>query len=236
MVLPAYADKPVYRVVVEQLDYAPIYYDDSGDYQGFARAVLDRFAEDQSILFEYVQLPVKRLKMQYYRGDFDFRFPDNPGWRMKQGEGITVRYSNPVISVHDGAVVTSDNLNLALEKLTLLATVRGFSAWTYREWIDSGQIQVVEANSMLGALRFVEKGRAQAAYVTAEAAQHLWKEQEDSTPLFFNPDLPYSEVGFMLSSIYHPERIEAFNEFLAREAEQIKLLKQQYGLDDSALK
>lgn len=71
-----------YTVGVEAINYAPFYSDEGGDYSGFARDLLDLFAERQGCRFVYKPLPVKRLFSSLLNKSVDFKFPDNPDWQM----------------------------------------------------------------------------------------------------------------------------------------------------------
>lgn len=66
-----------YTVGVEDQDYLPHYYF-SGDKPGPLRKAMQAFAKHEGIQFEYVLLPVRRVKSWYSYEKIDFKLPDNP--------------------------------------------------------------------------------------------------------------------------------------------------------------
>jgi len=48
--------------------------------------------------------------------------------------------------------------------------------------------------------------------------------------LVFDPTLPYSSSAFSLSTIQHPEIIQQFNDFLAKEPALQTQLREKYGM------
>lgn len=117
-----------YVVGVEQQAFQPHFWqDEKGDYRGFAREVLDLFAQDAGIELQYKALPVDQLTAQLASGAVDFKYPDSPGWGGQAKLGKTIHYSQPVVDYVDGVLVPPQQLGQGLDGLKRLALVEG---WT----------------------------------------------------------------------------------------------------------
>lgn len=74
-------------------------------------------------------------------------------------------------------------------------------------------------------------GRIDGAYINIAVARHQLKTQLKQTgALVFDPDLPYIQSNYYLSTIKFPNVVEEFNGFLMKEAKQINDLKKKYGI------
>jgi len=108
-----------YRVGVESQPYQPYYSLEAGEYQGYARDLLDAFAADQGHRFIYVALPVKRLQSDFLSGKLDFKYPDHPHWNREQKQGRTVHYSAATAPYRDGVLVLPAYLGLGKARMAL---------------------------------------------------------------------------------------------------------------------
>ena len=93
---------PTYSVVVQDIDYYPIYKADlaSNEYSGYLRDLMDAFAAAEGIRFEYKVRPVRRMIWEYTRGLYDFALPDHPNWNKSEKLGMELSYSAPVAEYH----------------------------------------------------------------------------------------------------------------------------------------
>lgn len=119
-----------YVVGVEDVEYYPYWADRDGHYAGFARKLLDRFAESKGYHFVYQPLPVKRLWNTYFSGQVDLKFPDNPHWAKMRKSGYNIVYSQPAVNYIDGVMVLPGHKGLGLERLERLGTIRGTTILT----------------------------------------------------------------------------------------------------------
>lgn len=220
---------PVYIVGVEDIDYFPHYSFGEAD-KGYARAVLEMFAQWQGCRFIYRPLPNKRLKKEYFSGrTLDFLYPDNPGWTPDQRRGLPIAYSDPVTRIIGGTLVLPENKGRGLAWLKNLGVIRGFTPFHWNHLKD--RVQFVEVHGPAALLRMVLAGRVDGADMEYSVARHLLKRMgQPRRALVVDPDLPHVSTHFSLSSIKHPELIKAFNCFLVENREKIQAVKARYGI------
>lgn len=228
-----HASQPAeYRVGVEQVDYYPIFSAAPPDYRyrGYARDLLDLFAEREHLHFTYVALPVRRLFHAYWSGQLDLAFPDNPRWDAAQKPaGIT--YSQPVLQFQDVMLVLPERKGDPRETFRLLGFVRGFTPWKFRDDIAAGRVTIKEAPNPEGLIHMVLAGYIDAANMARQVARFHLKNQGHEQGLVVEPALlPISDSYYHLSSIRHPELIQRFNAFLQREQAAVEALKAKYEL------
>ena len=217
-------------VGVEETSYYPHYSYEDGEYGGFGRAVLDKFAEEYGYDFEYEAMPVSRLFQSFVEKEVDFKYPDHPYWSQDLKEGKDVVYSDEVVRYIDGVSVTPENKDMVVEDIESLGTVRGFTAFDYLDLIEAGEIELVEASNLEGLLRQVKSGRIDGAYANVAIAEYKLEELGEEGNLVFNSNLPHTDSYYHLSTINHAEIIEDFNEFLVEFEEEVEALKQEYDV------
>ncbi|ALS97438.1 substrate-binding periplasmic protein [Lacimicrobium alkaliphilum] len=219
-------------VGVENLHYYPHFSDKGGEYEGFARAVLDAFAKEYKHKFSYEARPVARLHDEFLnRGKFDFKYPDNRYWQADIKQGKNVIYSEPVVAYIDGVMVLPAKKGKGEEHLKTLGTIRGFTPWTYMQQIEAGTIRVQESSDFERLLKMAINSRIDGAYLNIDVARYqLQTTIEDKNALVFDDSLPFTKDNYHLSTLKHGEVIQQFNRFLSENRDLIDKLKQDYGL------
>jgi len=216
---------------VENIKYYPHYSNENGEYSGYARAVLDAFAEKKGYTFIYNLMPVKRLYGEFLSGKVDFKYPDNPLWMGDAKKGKKIEYSKPVAEYIDGVMVLKENKKKGKSFLKNLGTVRGFTAWKYLDEMKKGKIKFHENSTFEGLLKQVILGRIDGAYINVAVAEYqLNKILNKKGSLVFDSSLPFEKDNYYLSSIKHSDILEEFNFFLKKEKKLIKSLKKKYGI------
>ena len=127
--LVAVAKTDVYRMGVERINYWPQWAFDDNEYMGFARDFFDLFSHQTKVGFSFKVLPIKRLYHEFLPDNayLDFKFPDNPKWKVELKAGKTIHYSQPILSYTDGVVVLPKNKGRGLKRLKVLGTAMGFT-------------------------------------------------------------------------------------------------------------
>ncbi|MCY1539940.1 Bacterial extracellular solute-binding protein, family 3 [compost metagenome] len=203
-----------------------------GEYQGYARELLDAFAADQGHHFTYVALPVKRLLSDFLADKLDFKFPDHPQWNADQKQGQRVYYSQPAAPYIDGVLVPHEQLGKGKQRIKVLGTQLGFTPWPYMVELESGQISLTQNNRIDSLLRMALSGRVDAVYLNPLVAHHALKaEGLPGDTLVFDPDLPHVDDHYYLSSQQHPEMIAAFDAFLRAQPALLRRLKAKYAIE-----
>lgn len=214
---------------VENIDYFPIYQYSDNRYTGAAAVIIDRFAQLNDHSITYRAFPLTRLNTYYLNGTIDFRFPDNPLWLQKPKTGYDIHYSSAVIDFIDGVMVKPKNLSKGKASLKQLGIVRGFTPWDYLGDIKAGNILLNETNSILSLLKLTSLERYDGAYLNIDIARHHQANAQDSPEqLVFDPELPYTQSSYSLSSYKYPNVIEQFNQFLIEQKDWIKTVKEKY--------
>ncbi|MFW5962616.1 MAG: substrate-binding periplasmic protein [bacterium] len=226
------AGAETYVVGVENISYYPYYtINEDGNYDGYAREVLDLFAEEKGYTFEYRDLPLNRLFSNLVEQKIDFKFPDNPYWSADLKEGKDVVYSDSVVKFVDGAMVIPENVGKSIEEVKRLGKIMGFTPWPFLDLIESGEIKEIETPNYEALLMQAVRGRVDVAYTNIAVGNYQLKEVlDDPDALVFDENLPYDESSYLLSTAKHPELIEEFNQFLQENSETIEELKEKYNV------
>jgi len=221
-----------FRVGVELQPYLPYYAMQDGEYQGYARELLDAFAASQGHRFIYVALPVKRLLSDFLAGKVDFKFPDHPQWSPGPKQGRTIHYSAAVAPYIDGVLVLPGSSGLGKARIKVLGTLRGFTPWAYLADIDAGRIALSQTNRIDSLLRMALAGRVDAIYLNPWVAKHaLTAAGLPADALAFDATLPYDQGDYYLSSLQRPEVIAAFDAFLREQPALLRRLKGKFAIE-----
>lgn len=221
-----------YLVGVENIEYFPQYAYRDGEYLGFARALLDRFAKDKGYSFEYRALPVARLFASFVEGSLDLKYPDNAYWSADIKKGSAVVYSQPVVAYVDGVNVPRAAVGKGPDAIKALGIVRGFTAWDWLDRIGAGKVDLRENNSFTALLKQTTMGRVDGAYGNVAVVNHLLEaDLKEPGALVFDPGLPHTRSNYHLSSIRHPKLIEEFNGWMAANTAVIDALKTEYAVE-----
>lgn len=221
-----------YTIGVEELDYYPVYAIQGGNYVGYARDLLDTFAKERGYSFEYKPFPVNRLFVNFFQGQVDFKFPDNPHWQKDLRSGKNLAYSGSVVTYIDGTLVRPEQKDAGLDQIKTLGTVAGFTPWAWLDAIKNKQVVLREnANSAALAQQVVAK-RLDAAYASV-AVVNYQLDNVLKTPgaLVFNNKLPYSKDNYFLSTLNHPEVIADFDAWQKTRQDLVRTLKKKYGVE-----
>jgi len=227
---PALAEH--YVVGVEAIDYMPHYgVTEKGEYQGFARALLDAYAADRGHQIEYRPLPVNRLFHELLEGRVDFKYPDNPFWQADLKSGKNLTYSEPVVSYIDGVLVLPENKGKPVDSIRTLGTVRGFTAFDWLDRIKAGSTKLEENPAFPGLMFQALNKRIDGAYANVAVAHNTLDGMQKPEALVFDPGLPNTKGSYKLSTVKHPEVIADFNAWMKSKPELIAKLKAQWAVE-----
>lgn len=221
-----------YIIGVENIEYYPLYAKREGRYEGYARELLDSFAEQAGHSFVYKPLPIKRLFKSFVDSDVDFKFPDNPNWQASAKKDKKIVYSDSVIEYIDGVLVRPENLGKAKDSLKSLGVLRGFTPWDYLTEIKGKSIALKEVNSLKSLIEMTKAGRLDGVYFNVIVANYFQeKTLFEKGGIIFDSALPYTRSHYYLSSIKHPEIVDQFNVFLASNQKLVAKLKAKYEVN-----
>ena len=222
------------RVGLESQDYLPYYRALPGQpAEGYAIALLQRFASSQGMSLELEALPINRLHRNLQTTDrLMLVFPDNPAWSRQLKGDARMHYSQPVIRIVDGSVVLREHLGRGIDSVRRLGTVRGFTPEAWQERLQAGQVRLVEASDVGSLVRMLLRQRIDAIYANPEVLHHYLEANTDlgGDRLQLDPALPLARTAFHASSLKHPELLEAFDRFLVEQAAELVQLRREHGL------
>jgi hypothetical protein len=228
----ALADPVTLTVGVERIDYPPYGSFRHGDYEGYARDLLDSFAIEYGYSMTYVPLPVKRLYQDFLETrTLDLKFPDSPDWHPSRRNGLDIAYSDPVCTYTDGILVKPEQVGKGMKAIRTLGILAGFKPWLLDPPIDPKSIKVSENLSVSGLLGKGLMGRVDGVYANVEVARHLLAAMGRPGQLVLDPCLPHTTGSYRLSSIRHPQVVREFDEFLKARAGLVDSLRRKHGLD-----
>jgi hypothetical protein len=218
-------------VGVERIDYPPFGSFRHGDYEGYARDLLDSFAIEYGYAMTYVPLPVKRLYQEFLETrTLDLKFPDSPDWHPSRRKGLHIVYSAPVCSYTDGILVRPENLGKGMGAIKTLGILAGFKPWLLTPPITPRSIKVSENASVSGLLGKGLMGRVDGVYVNEQVARQLLKEMGRPDQLVLDPCLPHITDSYRLSSIKRRLVMWEFDRFLKKSSQLVDALKRKHGL------
>jgi len=233
-VAPAWAadDPPTYVIGVENLEYLPAFAVAEGQYIGYARELLDAFAADANLRFDYRPMPVRRLYASLAAGAIDFKFPANPNWNPAFRAEHGVIYSFPVADFLDASVVTVENVDITPDEVKSLGTVTGFGTGPWNDRIAAGSVALSENGDSVSLARQVLAGRVDAAYASIAVINHvLDHELGQPGTLVFAPNLPHDYGSYRMSTITYPEVIDRFDAWMEDNAPRVAALKAEHGVE-----
>ncbi|QJB55823.1 transporter substrate-binding domain-containing protein [Pseudodesulfovibrio sp. zrk46] len=222
-----------FSIGVEGIDYMPYFNGKGSEYSGFARELLDAFAKRHDYQFQYTALPVRRLYQEFIETrQLDFKFPDNPHWRVDIKKRTNLRYSSPVCDFVDGILVNKKDLGKGITHLKTLGIIFGFDPSRHLEGLDENQVKLAPNTNIQSMARMTLSERINGFYANIAVANAQLKEINAQDDILFDKSLPYRKGSYHLSTIKHPEVLKQFNDFLQQEKQLVDSLKEQYGITD----
>ncbi len=225
--------EPTYVVGVEQAHFMPHYsVEQTGEYRGFARDLLDAFAAQAGIRLAYRPLPAAELLPALLAGSVDFKYPDSPAWSAADKAGHRLHYSQAAVAYVDGVMVAPRRQGLGIGQLKRLAVVDGWTPRGYEAPIGAGQILPIGSRDLPRMIRQAMLKETDGAYYNIVVAMHyLDHVRTQPGALVFDAGLPHSRGTYHLSSVRHPELIQRFDRFLDEQRDTLVALKAEYGVE-----
>jgi len=220
-----------YIIGVEKLNFLPYYSGVDDEYFGYARDILDAFANQYGHQFKYNPLPVERLFLAFINKQVDFKFPDSPNWQQSIKQQHSVVYSKTVAPFVDGIMMNPKRMIHSSLSFKKLGTIRGFTPWPFMAQIKRGDLRVSENNSISGLLMQTVLQRVEGSYINVAVAEyHLNNILKKPNTLVFNPDLAHDKGDYFLSTIKHPQIIEQFNSWLQQNSAYVLDMQKKWNI------
>lgn len=230
IILPCALKAESYVVASQNIAYYPHYEFSAIQDKGFAWALLEAFAADKGIKFEYVSMPVLRLQIELEKGNIDFVYPDHPSWTNPVNDNSTKFYSKPLTESLVGTFVKPERIGDGINTIRKVSIVLGFSPLYWQERIDSGKTKLISVADNKSAIYMAQWERADAFDMDYYVAQYLLDKLDDVDSFRLDPELPVTVVEFCLSTLKRPELLEEINTFITNNPGLIAMLKARYKI------
>ncbi|GHF94322.1 hypothetical protein [Thalassotalea marina] len=234
--LPSIAcEKVPYKVGVQSIDYSPHYNGEHPNKETFFKLFIAWVSNKTGCKFEVINLPIKRLYLEFESDSFDLMYPDNPAWHSnsssdEQTAPLDTRlYSPKIATALGGTMVKPEHENIKLESFRVLVFPRGFSPIAWYPLQESHAIEFKEVTDAAAALMMVDAGRATGADIEYNVARHLAKEHH-YTALVLAKNLPFTPTGFHLSTIKHPKLMATISQLIDEHPQELSAMRKKAGL------
>jgi len=220
-----------FTIGVEDTSYYPIYsHDDTQQYVGYARELLDEFAKSKSYKFNYKILPINRLFKALVQDEIDFKYPDDNAWQPDVKKGKNITYSDATVNYIDGTMTLIKNKGHAIKHL---GVIMGFTPWPYYDEVTKGTISIHENTSFSGLLQQAFAERVDGIFANIAVVQYNLRQQNKLADLVYDPSLPHINGSYKLSTTKHSEVIDEFNKWMKDNQQLISDIKKKYMVEVS---
>lgn len=217
-----------YKVAISDASGYPLMSSSKKGDKGMAWAILQQFATENNIEFEYVSKPTSLMQAALESGEVDFLFPDNPEWSQYRSKTAPNQYSGPIVTGVSSSFVRAENVDLPSSFVKKVAIPFGFSAFSWHDLIKQNHAKAVPIRDIRAILYSVHTGRTDAADVEYNIAMSIINDDERLSNLVPHPDLPNQPVYYHLSSIKHGDVILELSDFLKSHEPLVSELRNKY--------
>ncbi|MDX1924010.1 MAG: transporter substrate-binding domain-containing protein [Rickettsiaceae bacterium] len=211
-----------YIIGVEYAQQYPFQYVVNGEFKGRLRDVFDTFGKTQKIKFKYKILDSDSLYEELYNGGIDFKFPDNPTWKVHKKMQYSIVYSEPVTHSIDGIFVNIEDINNHKSHITKFGIVNDLILRDIDKKTKTGSVKITKKESCADLLVLLKNKEVDAIFCNYDVAMYLLKRNALSDKVVFNPDLPVIDGYFYLSTINRSEIIKKFDIWLGQNREFVE--------------
>lgn len=213
---------PTYIVGLENINYPPFSFVENDKItKSFFKDVLESFARDNNIKFNYRVLPIKRLSQSFTDQKIDFKIPDNESWRPNIRKGKKIIYSVPVYKTIEAVYVKKE-----LPQITSMAIILGFNPPSNPHFFDGKKINIYTTPKLESALKMIEEERVQSIFISEDVLNSKYPKNALIRSSLFDQ----IETAYSLSTISHPKVIEKFNKWIKENPEKIMAIKKRFNL------
>lgn len=221
-------------VGAQNIQYYPHYDFQSSIDKGLGWAILEAYAKESGHTFSYHAMPILRLQRELAKGNVDFVYPDNPKWYVPRAVSSQKHFSVPLVQIVGGTIIKPHNRGKGIDSITRLAVPRGFSPVNWQNRIDQKLTRLVEVKDSITALQLLQLDRVDATNLELNVVQHFASTTPELGPFTLDPALPYTVVGFRLSTIRHPALVDDFSRFITQNQALITALYERYQIRQPA--
>lgn len=212
----------VYTVGLENINYPPFSYVKNNNIEkSYFRDILEAFGQENNIKFSFKTYPVKRLFQEFAAEKIDFKVPDNPNWYIDKRLSSHYIYSDYITESYEAVFKQKD-----LNEITSVALILGFNEPRTISGVLPKNIKFHSTPKVESAIKMIREKRVQSIYVSQEALNDLYPENN----LVEDQNFERRNVYYHISTIKHPNVITKFNEWFKANKEKVNLIKKRYSI------
>lgn len=191
-----------YTIAYPEGNYAPQYYFENDDMQGFLPELIRLFAKDSGFEFEMQAAPIKRYQLLLENGDVDFILPSNPAWADNPSGRLV--FSHSILISRSGFIRRQEN---AGQPFKVISTVSGYTLPKINPPFAETSYSVIETIDSYASLGMLKAGRVDTVYAHLDFVRQWLTINQLERYLIFEQDAGYDNYAYHLAMINHPEII-----------------------------
>ena len=243
MIPPAWAEEEpriydrskakAYTVGVYDDDMMPLWgFNEEGEYDGFARSLLEEFAQNQNIRFIYKPYSAKKIVPALKQGDVQLIFPANKHWHRKQkSSSDRIIYSDGVHFYLEGIMVAREYTFKPLSSLDAIGIIAGKQPASIQDSADRGAVAVVEKPSYADLFEALASGEIQGIYTNVDVARARAKALGYKAGFIeFQESTSHLRERYRLATIKEEGVMREFNEFIFENEKYLKALQRDFDI------
>lgn len=225
------AEQSVFSIGVQDVAYYPLY-DFHNKRDSFSLAVLEEFAIQTGIQFNFVALPIKRTDAWLKEEKVDFLFPDNPLFNTSKTWHEDIIYSIGVTELISGVITHRDHMNWREKQIRKVGILLGFTSALWSKEIASGDVELVRhSSSMVLVQQLLHKHIDALEIDSSVVANHLTQLGKEGNAKV-NLNMRHMVYSLHLSTLKHSKIVDRFDKFLTKNQPFVKSLYDKYGLTE----
>lgn len=206
---------------VEDISYYP-YFDYTKSETSLSKTILDKFAADNGYTITYIALPIKQFSKWLYENDIDFKYPDNKRWLQHNIKIHEAQYfSDGIVHMRAGTVVLLKNKDKPISFFKNLGMINGFDPSLWGQEIDKKKVHILDDSSPKVLVKHLINGIIDGVDLDIEVANHYLNSLGLDAEVTYSSTFPQYIFSHHLSTIKHPQIIQQFNQWLAKNSEFI---------------
>lgn len=219
-----------YTIGISDINHYPYFSLTKNEDRGFAWSILESFAKQQGIKFEYKVLPITKLQYELEHAGIDFIFPDNPIWvRFKDSANPNI-YSASIVQAVAVSYTTKYKEDYTIEQIKKVAIPFGYTSSQWFDAIKKYNIETLPVSDLLQGLYSLRISNTDATDIEYNIANYLTKQNPYWNQVTIARNLPSAPVNYHLSSIKHIQVLEEISDFISNNKDLILHYKNQYNI------
>lgn len=219
-----------YTIGISDINHYPYFSLVKSENRGFAWSVLESFAEQHQITFNYKVIPLSKLQLELEQGGIDFIFPDNPKFNKFKDKANPNIYSSPIAQAVAVTYTSKQKQHYTIDQVRKVAIPFGYTSWQWSEVIRQYNIQTVPVRDLFQGLYALRISNIDATDIEFNIAQHITQQSAYWSQMTIAKNLPSTKVDYHLSSIKHIGVLEDISQFVTNNPGLILELKERYNI------